>query len=85
MPKIIDRIAAPTLFQNSQSYITFVFLEWHIRKLFDKVHIWKDCDQEANKNGYWSEISAQFHSDSHEGFLTKSSFEIVMAYFHPLQ
>ena len=51
MPKIIDSIAAPTSFENSQSYVTFVFSEWHIRKLFDRVHIWKDCDQEAIKNG----------------------------------
>ena len=52
MPKIIDSIAAPTSFQNSQSYVTFVFSEWHIRKLFDRAHILKDCDQEAIKNGY---------------------------------
>ena len=39
MPKIIDSIATPTSFQNSRSYVTFVFSEWHIRKLFDRVHI----------------------------------------------
>ena len=27
----------------------------------------------------------QFHFDSKGGFLTKSAFEIIMAYFHPLQ
>ena len=57
MPKIIDRIAAPTSFQKSQSYATFVFSEWHMKKFFDRVHIWKDCDQEAIKNVYYSEIS----------------------------
>ena len=52
MPKIIDGTAAPTSFQNSHSYVTFLFSEWHIRKFFDWVHIWKDCDQETIKNGY---------------------------------
>ena len=27
MPKIIDSIAAPTSFQNSESYMTFLFSE----------------------------------------------------------
>ena len=27
----------------------------------------------------------QFHFDSQGGFLAKSTFEIIMAYFHPLQ
>ena len=34
MPRIIDSIAAPTSFQNSQSYVTFLFSEWLIRKFF---------------------------------------------------
>ena len=37
MPKIIDSTEAPTSFQNSQSYVTFLYLEWHIRKYFDRV------------------------------------------------
>ena len=44
LPKIIDSIAAPTSFQDSQSYVTFLFSEWRISKFFDKIHIWKDCD-----------------------------------------
>ena len=39
MPKIIDSIAAATSFQNSQSYATFLFLEWRIRTFFDRIHI----------------------------------------------
>ena len=34
MPKIMDSIAAPTSFQDSQSCATFLFLEWRIRKFF---------------------------------------------------
>ena len=34
MPKIMENIAAPTSFQNSQSCATFLFLEWRIRKFF---------------------------------------------------
>ena len=49
MPKMIDSIAVPTSLQNSQSYVTFLFSEWRIRKFFDRVHISKDCDQEAIK------------------------------------
>ena len=52
MLKIIDSIAASTSFQNSPSYVTFLFSEWRIRKFFDRVHILKDCDQEAIKNLY---------------------------------
>ena len=57
MPKIIGSTAAPISFQNSRSYVTFLFLEWRVREFFDRVHIWKDCDQEAIKNLYWSKIS----------------------------
>ena len=32
MPKITDSIAAPTSFQNSQNYVTFLFSEWPIGK-----------------------------------------------------
>ena len=39
MPKIINSIAAPTPFQNRQTYVTFLFSEWRIRKFFDRVHI----------------------------------------------
>ena len=40
MPNIIDSIAAPTSFQTAnESYVTFVFSKWHIRKPFDGVHI----------------------------------------------
>ena len=39
MPKITDGTAAPASFLNSQSYVTFLFSEWHIRKFFDRVHI----------------------------------------------
>ena len=52
MPEIIDSTAALTSFQNSQSYVAFLFSEWHIRKFLDRVHIWKDHDQEGIKTGY---------------------------------
>ena len=39
MPKITEGTTAPTSFQNSQSYVTFLFSERHIRKIFDIVHI----------------------------------------------
>ena len=39
IPEIIDSTAGPTSFQNNQSYVTFLFSEWHIRKFFDRVHI----------------------------------------------
>ena len=30
MPQIINGTAAPTLFQDSQSHVTFLFSEWRI-------------------------------------------------------
>ena len=83
MPKIIDSIAAPTSFQNSQSYVTFVFSEWHfgsflIEYTFERTVIKKPLKMDINHKFQLT----QFHFDSQEGFLTKSTFEIIMASTH---
>ena len=79
MPKIIDSTAAPTSLQNSQSYVTFLFSEWHIRKFFMestfertviKKPLIKDIDQKFQL--------PQFHFNSQGGFLAKYTFEIII-------
>ena len=39
MPEIIKGIAALTSFQDSQSYVTFLFSEWYIQPSLNKLKI----------------------------------------------
>ena len=79
MPKIIDSIAAPTSFQNSQSYVTFSFSEWSIRKFliestFKRTVIKKPLKMNINQKFQLT----QFHFHSQGGFLTKSTSEGII-------